>query len=1506
MQHNRFRFKRVFLILIICSVMFSSFPSQTLAAPGNRGNDVIFSPPSTTLISEYGNPAPIPEISQQLLMNQGETIRVSVAANGEEGNGHSVSPSISADGRYIAFSSDASNLVSGDSNGEYDIFVRDVEANTTVRVSVASNGEQANGWSDYPSISADGRFIAFRSYASNLGSQDTNETFDIFVYDRQTGAIEPVSVALSGDMGNCYSSMQTISADGRYMAFESCASDLVIGDTNATYDIFVRDMQEKTTTRISLAFDGTQLIDGARFPSISADGQYVSFTSYDSNVVDGDTNGMYDIFVRDWRAGSTRLVSVATNGTQGNQSSDAPSISGDGRYIAFSSSASNLVSDDTNGGSDVFVRDMWMNTTMRVSFYVDGRQILDAASMYPSISADGRYIVYQISGFSWNPDYAYMYDTQVNATTEVSVNSQGEYMPGYEPYISSDGKYVAFSSDRPGVSEDTNGFNDVFVHKPVVYLTKPPLILVHGWQGLSQTGGYHCSDGIYRYQRFSDTYSNSTLKAEDDTSALADWLKDWGYDVWIAHLETGPNHTDSLEQNAKCLRDQIKSVASINPRPITVVAHSMGGLVSRAAIGYLDSSAQVKALYTLGSPNAGLPTDVLVFLLGAAGSHAGGPIIGAGLSAAVCKWQTGACDMGTINVNGAYSPIHTLYNNPFNKRHPNLPGVSYSFIGGDGGSGPLDRLLRLTRQGPNDGLVGQSSAVGWIYNELGVPWFSPSGWADASVPNQYWTDETHPAQSNVHKSYYVTPPGQEYSNAFNCMLAIMRNETPGDQYCWEAGTPKPQTLKNQAALLPSEQSSITAMKVGHLDAGQSVVIPFVMDSTGSSQFYLTWNGENTPEFTLTTPDLQVIDPIYAATHPEEVDFEIALGGSDTPPYNAYSFITGEVGIWKLNITASGAIDYQAFGMTDSDLVFSVETNDVEYRIGETATISATLFSSDIGLQGATIIAKISRPDNAIDEVPLADLGDGAYEGEYVIPSTPGTLTMGITADGNDNGTIFTRQENLLIGVASDDLQLTGIYNDQPRDDNSDGLYEYLDFTAEVNLAVPGEYAVSAELYAGDQIITQSGDFFQLISGTQTITLSFDGRDINKAGLDGPYTIKNLYFTPIELGITAQSVETAWTTLAYSHTQFADASSPIVSNITRVNPNPTNLASVKFTVTFSEPVTGVDFGDFSLMATDGINGALVTDVNGVGTVYVVTVNTGTYNANSADLININTATLEQLDSLPGIGPTTAQKIIDYRTVHGPFQCSEDIMNVSGIGPSTFEKIKNLITVGLFLRLDVIDDDTIMDASNNKLGGLGLGNGDFTRGEYYTLTDSSVFTDVPSTYWAWNFIERLHNAGITGGCSASPLMYCPEASVTRAQMAVFLLRGIHGSAYTPPAATGTVFADVPSTYWAAAWIEQLYVEGITGGCSGGNYCPETPVTRDQMAVFLLRAKHSSAHVPPAPTGVFSDVPTNYWSAAWIEELAAEGITSGCGGGNYCPEAVVTRAQMAVFLVKTFSLP
>jgi len=179
----------------------------------------------------------------------------------------------------------------------------------------------------------------------------------------------------------------------------------------------------------------------------------------------------------------------------------------------------------------------------------------------------------------------------------------------------------------------------------------------------------------------------------------------------------------------------------------------------------------------------------------------------------------------------------------------------------------------------------------------------------------------------------------------------------------------------------------------------------------------------------------------------------------------------------------------------------------------------------------------------------------------------------------------------------------------------------------------------------------------------------------------------------------------------------------------------------------------------------------------------------------------------------------------------------------------------------------------------------------------------FRDVPLDFWCYDYIRQLYAAGITSGCGNGK--YCPENLVTRAQMAVFLERGIHGSAYVPPNVSGAVFLDVDPEHWAAAWIKKLYEDQITSGCGNGKYCPEDPVTRAQMAVFLLRAKHGADYGPPSPEGTFNDVPMSYWAAGWIEQLASEGITSGCGNGNFCPEEPVTRAQMAVFLVRTFNL-
>jgi hypothetical protein len=192
---------------------------------------------------------------------------------------------------------------------------------------------------------------------------------------------------------------------------------------------------------------------------------------------------------------------------------------------------------------------------------------------------------------------------------------------------------------------------------------------------------------------------------------------------------------------------------------------------------------------------------------------------------------------------------------------------------------------------------------------------------------------------------------------------------------------------------------------------------------------------------------------------------------------------------------------------------------------------------------------------------------------------------------------------------------------------------------------------------------------------------------------------------------------------------------------------------------------------------------------------------------------------------------------------------------------------------------------------------------------------TFTDVPPYHWAWNNIERLYNSGVTGGCATNPLKYCPTGYVTRAQMAVFLLRGIYGSSYSPPNPTG-IFSDVPTSHWAARWIEQLYREGITGGCalSPLRYCPEDSTTHAQMAVFLLRSKYGRYYSPPSASGsLYSDVPSNHWAASWIEKATQDSIfdtlelnNDGCSFGYFCPETPVTRALMSGLLIRTFNLP
>lgn len=290
-----------------------------------------------------------------------ETTRVSVSSDGVQANNHSsATAAISDDGRYIAFYSSASNLVSNDNNGYQDIFVHDRQTGQTTRVSVDTNGVEGNGNSVNPSISGDGRFVTFQSFADNLVSNDTNGYQDIFVHDRQTGETTRISVASDGTEGNRESVWPSISGDGRYVAFESPANNLVSDDTLLINDIFVHDRQTGETTCVSVSSNGVKGNAYSSLPSISNNGRHVAFLSAASNLVSDDTHYYApDVFVHDRQTGETIRASIGLDGTEANEISGQSgiSISSDGQYITFDSIASNLVNDDTNGWSDIFVYD---------------------------------------------------------------------------------------------------------------------------------------------------------------------------------------------------------------------------------------------------------------------------------------------------------------------------------------------------------------------------------------------------------------------------------------------------------------------------------------------------------------------------------------------------------------------------------------------------------------------------------------------------------------------------------------------------------------------------------------------------------------------------------------------------------------------------------------------------------------------------------------------------------------------------------------------------------------------------------------------------------------------------------------------------------------------------------------------------------------------------------------------------------------------------------------------
>ncbi|MDZ4773733.1 MAG: calcium-binding protein [Planctomycetota bacterium] len=328
--------------------------------------------------------APTPALAQT-------TVLVSVNSVGVPGNGHSEQPSISLDGRCIMFTSRATDLVANDIDVLPDAYVRDLSTGVTELVNVDSSGAHAVGGSVADAISADGRFVAFSSVAGGLISGDAIGDSDVFVRDRAAGTTLPLSVDSAGVQGNGASNVGVVSPDGRFIAFRSVASNLVPGDTNAEWDVFVRDLQTGTIERANVTSGGAQVHGDSYCTSLSEGGRFVLFSSVATDIVPGDTNNERDVFVRDRLLGTTRRITVDSIGTQSNGDTHAGYLSADGRFATYVSLATNLVAGDTNGVADVFVHELATSVTTRVSVRSDGGQA-DAWSTGSGITPDGRFV----------------------------------------------------------------------------------------------------------------------------------------------------------------------------------------------------------------------------------------------------------------------------------------------------------------------------------------------------------------------------------------------------------------------------------------------------------------------------------------------------------------------------------------------------------------------------------------------------------------------------------------------------------------------------------------------------------------------------------------------------------------------------------------------------------------------------------------------------------------------------------------------------------------------------------------------------------------------------------------------------------------------------------------------------------------------------------------------------------------------------------------------------------
>jgi Tol biopolymer transport system component len=1061
-------------------------------------------------------PAPMPLSDQPLFIHSpGTTTRVSVSSDGTQAGWDSHNPVISADGRYVAFESGA-ELVPDDINGVFDVYVHDRQTGQTSRVSVSYDGTHENDDSGASSaLSADGRYVVFYSEASNLVPDDTNSCPDLFLHDQQTGQTTDITMSWH-ERPECmeYIYLFSISPDARYIAFHADWSAGGSGDCCIAF----HDRQTGQTSLLDVS--DNILPDTWGSPSISADGRYVAFGCelFDLSA--------FGACVHDRQTGQTTFVSFSFDGTPGNYGPAGFSLSADGRYVAYSSRANNLVPGDTNDCEDIFFHDRQTGLTTRISVASDGTEA-NGESGYPSISADGRYVAFWSEASNLvladSNDCAdiFIHDRETGLTSRVSVASdgtQGNTMSGFGGFyfwrgvsISADGRSVAFDSTASNlVGDDTNGRTDIFVHNwegggppPECIAIDPvahqPVLIVPGWGGC---GGGTCQDEP-NFQWLQDILSPDYVV---------------GCNLFFADKVNGDNSTaENAQKIQDALRDHYAEIGAFWPGwqgHFDLIGHSYGGLRARA---YLEGKwyaedqqlgIHVDNLFTLGSPHGGVRLENLEEV------YPGSMVVGGGhILKGLWEWWTEKGVVEFLSTIGLEASVRDAIN--FTNQQP--AGVCYRLIGGDFAVQTphswqarlklkaLKLYYRPWEHSPNDIGVSHRSAT-WlaIYPELG------NLYPNTLAIN---TDELHDYIDRKLGPIPIVDLKEIYSYLHyedNQTLPYIKAHL-GDHTC-SGGQKIAQAIVPHTATLASPTLLLTA---GDIEPGQTATGTFQVDWQASSAVQLiTWGDPLL--FGLTDPSGVTLRQEITPTA-DSFYLTLGTGGSSTSAYYITDTLSGE---WTYVITNTDTMSkpYELQAIIAGELGLALSA--LEWLpAGEPAVITATVYQTGSAvLSTEAMTASIGPLDGQAESLPLYDdgahhdgaAGDGTFGATYMPLPAGGEYWLDVSARGTVNGHPFRRTAGQLFSIASPVAALTGDYTDAPADPHPGGMYATLVVSCALTVTQVGTYTLAADLVGPDGVwLDHAISSVPQVMGTVTVPLQFSGRAIWASGLDGPYTLSHV-------------------------------------------------------------------------------------------------------------------------------------------------------------------------------------------------------------------------------------------------------------------------------------------------------------------------------------------------------------------------------------------------------------